>query len=148
MIGTGKVKPELFEKYNFSKDGFIKVYGWLSYDDFTKLICCADLFSLIQEDTLRNRSRFPNKMGDYLAVGRPIIANQVGEVRHYAEKYPEAFYIIEDHPIQIEKALCKAYTDWQNNNINYRSIRDIAIENSWRQRAKELSKFYEKICYN
>lgn len=148
VIGTGKVNPDLLQEHGFEQDGFIKIYGWLSYEDFTLLVCCADLFSLIQEDTLRNRSRFPNKMGDYLAVGRPVIANRVGEVDIYAQRYPEVFYIIEDNPQQVEEALEKAYTDWQSKAIDYHNIRNIAIENSWRQRAKDLSKFYNKICYN
>lgn len=148
VIGTGKVNPDLIAKHGFAEDNFLKIYNWLPYEDFAALIGCADLFSLILEDTLRNQSRFPNKLGDYLAAGRPVIANKVGEVAIYAEKYPDVFYIINDNEDEIVDKLKLAHLHWKENTVNYENIRNIAIENSWLQRAKELSKFYDRICYN
>ncbi len=43
-------------------------------------LACADVFWLPLEDSNANRGRFPLKLTDYLAVGRPIVATAVGDV--------------------------------------------------------------------
>lgn len=148
IIGTGKVDNLIMHQLGFDYSEFIHIYGWLSYEEFTALVGCADLFSLIQKNSLRNRSRFPNKLGDYLAAGRPIIANRVGEIGVYADRYPEVFHIVNESNSSIIDSIILAYKNWENGAVDYGTIRKIAVENSWRERAKELSKFYEKVCYN
>lgn len=146
LFCTGKVTEAMNNKI---KDYDIKVFGWLSYTDFCKLICCADVFALVQKKTLRNESRFPNKLGDYLAAGRPILTNKVGEVNIYIEKYPEAFYLIDDDKTNpIMKILGKIYTEWINKDVDYKRIRQIAIDNSWLKRSEQLNNFYREICNN
>jgi glycosyltransferase involved in cell wall biosynthesis len=38
-------------------------------------------------DTAANRGRLPNKMLDYLAAGRPIVASPVGDVKTIVEQF-------------------------------------------------------------
>lgn len=80
-------------------DVFIHL-GRLPQEDFVKALTCADVFLLPFADKIYNRGRWPCKIGDYLAAGRPIISNPVGEVREIMQKHqvgvltkftPEAF---------------------------------------------------------
>ncbi len=59
-----------------------KVYftGWVSDEDYPRYIACADVCFLSLEDTLLHRARWPAKILDYLAAGRPVVTNGVGEV--------------------------------------------------------------------
>jgi len=60
-------------------DSFLHL-GRLPYGEFEKVLTCADLFLLPFADTVFNRGRWPCKLGDYLAAGRPVVSNPVGEV--------------------------------------------------------------------
>jgi hypothetical protein len=146
VIATGTVSKSLIELNKI--EPFIKIYDWLSYEQFSRLIVVADLFTLIQDDTLRNRSRFPNKFGDYIAAGRPIIMNTIGDLTNYSNKYPFAFYIIKSEFDDVIDKLKEAYNDWMKGEVHYQLIRDIALENSWEKRSIELNNFYKQICCN
>ena len=147
FVATGKVSDQLISEYQLDKSQFI-IFNWLPYNEFVELITSIDLFTLIQKNCLRNESRFPNKLGDYLATGRPVLANRIGEVEIYAKKYPSAFYLIDNQKEDLEESLLKAYDDWKNKKVDYQKIRKIAENNSWVNRAKKLNKFYTKICNN
>ena len=80
-----------------------------------KALTCADLFLLPFADKVYNRGRWPCKIGDYLASGRPVVSNPVGEVRELMQKHevgvltdftPDAFAagIVEvlNHPEQAK----------------------------------------------
>lgn len=147
IIATGSVSKKIMDRFKLSETPNITVFGWLPYSEFSMLITSVDMFALIQKNNLRNISRFPNKLGDYFAVGRPILTNLVGEVKSYVKKYPFAFYPIKSNDLsQITKVIKQAYEDWIGGKIdNHLEIRKIAIENSWYERAKELNEFYYKL---
>jgi glycosyltransferase involved in cell wall biosynthesis len=48
---------------------------------------CADVMVMPMRDTAANRGRLPNKVLDYLAAGRPIVASPVGDVKAIVETY-------------------------------------------------------------
>jgi glycosyltransferase involved in cell wall biosynthesis len=39
------------------------------------------------EDTIANRARWPNKLGDYVASGRPVVVSDVGEAGSFVRKH-------------------------------------------------------------
>ena len=123
-------------------------FEWIPYEEFSEVISCADIFSLIQINNLRNNSRFPNKFGDYISAGRPIITNSVGDLKYYSDNYPDFFYVVKESEEDVFLKLEKAYDDWSNNKIKYESIRELAINNSWIKRADKLNKFIKKLCNN
>lgn len=139
IIGTGQIS-KTYE--NPIYNNCIKIFKWLKYEDFCNLISAADAFSLILSDSLRNISRFPNKLGDYLASGRPIFANRIGEVDVYMKKYPWIFYDITND--DINELLCKITEDDDNLPLNLK-IRFVAEANSWEQRAIQLNNLYKKL---
>jgi glycosyltransferase involved in cell wall biosynthesis len=74
--------------------------GRLPQDKFVNALTCADVFLLPFADKIYNRGRWPCKIGDYLAAGRPVVSNPVGEIRELMQKHevgilmdftPEAF---------------------------------------------------------
>ena len=42
----------------------------------------ADILLLSMEDNIIERARFPIRFGDYIASGRPIVSNAVGEIKN------------------------------------------------------------------
>lgn len=49
-------------------------------------LSAADILVLPMENSLIDYARFPIRLGDYLASGRPIVSNAVGEVKNILEK--------------------------------------------------------------
>lgn len=56
--------------------------GFCSDSDLPRFLSAGDVAGLPMVDSLANRSRFPHKIGDYLACGLPVAVTAVGE-------YPE-----------------------------------------------------------
>lgn len=53
--------------------------GRKRYAEIPLCLAAADLLLLPMEDTALERGRWPNKVGDYFAAGRPIAATEVGD---------------------------------------------------------------------
>jgi len=146
LLTTGNLDNKIIENSLIANSW--KHFEWVPYEEFSEVISCADVFSLIQINNQRNNSRFPNKFGDYISAGRPIITNAVGDLKFYSNNYPDFFYVVEESDKAVLSSLEKAYGDWLNNKIDYESIRELAVNNSWIKRAEHLNKFIKKLCNN
>jgi len=65
----------------------IKALGPVPYEDLGKCLAAADVFLMPYAGKISNRGRWPNKVGDYMCVGRPIVSNPVGEVQWLFENF-------------------------------------------------------------
>ncbi len=77
LILTGGVPPALTRKF---WDLPILNVGLVSQDLLQNYLGASDLCLLPLSDNLTNQARFPHKIGHYLAAGRPVVSNPVGEV--------------------------------------------------------------------
>jgi len=53
--------------------------GFCSDEDLPKNLCAGDVAALPMVDSLANKSRFPHKIGDYIACGLPLAVTDIGE---------------------------------------------------------------------
>jgi glycosyltransferase involved in cell wall biosynthesis len=60
----------------------VTVTGRLPFDDMLDYLSACDVLALPLSDTVANRGRWPSKINEYLAVGRPVVACDVGDVAH------------------------------------------------------------------
>ncbi|MCC6795119.1 MAG: glycosyltransferase family 4 protein [Candidatus Hydrogenedentes bacterium] len=65
----------------------VKALGPVPYKQLPKYLAAADLFLMPYSNKVSNVGRWPNKIGDYMCVGRPTISNPVGEVKWLFERY-------------------------------------------------------------
>jgi glycosyltransferase involved in cell wall biosynthesis len=61
--------------------------GWLPYEAYNQYLSACDAFALPLRDIPRNQGRWPHKLGDYLLLGRPVIATSVGDVGTLFRRY-------------------------------------------------------------
>lgn len=82
LIMTGNRKDEMLAlAQEMEISSRFRHFGNLSYDEeLAQVLSCADIFLLPFSDKIANRGRWPNKIGDYMAMGRPTISNPVGEM--------------------------------------------------------------------
>lgn len=60
--------------------------GMVVGKEVTDYLGCADILCIPMIDVAGDRGRLPNKLLDYLAAGRPIVAGPVGDVRDIVEQ--------------------------------------------------------------
>ena len=61
----------------------IKVLSDLPYNDLVNLYINSEALLIPMRDTDEDKARFPHKISEYCASGRPIIVNRVGEISNY-----------------------------------------------------------------
>jgi glycosyltransferase involved in cell wall biosynthesis len=59
----------------------IQFAGRVPYGEIKYYLSAADVLALPMEDSIHDWARFPIRLGDYMASGRPIVSNAVGELR-------------------------------------------------------------------
>jgi len=80
--------------------------GRLEWDRLPMVLSCADLFILPFRDKPANRGRWPNKVMDYLACGRPVLTNPTGEMLQVFHD-GRAGHLVPETPEDLATALVK-----------------------------------------
>lgn len=144
-FSTGDRIPEHVKRQFNIGDEYFDL-GWVDYSKYGLYLASANVLLQLLSDTPNSRARWPNKMGDYLAAGRPIVGTYVGELAEFAKQYPMGFVSVDwkaDTVIEKlthlanNKPLCR---EMGNYNLG------VAIEAySWDEKARQLNSFYQRI---
>ncbi|MFZ4522768.1 MAG: hypothetical protein ACOYNC_13750 [Bacteroidales bacterium] len=121
-------------------------FGWVNYAEDYEKLQCVDVFFTFKENHLGNKAGWPNCIGDYLACGRPIFLNPIGEVVEFVNKHPKGFFISElsHHSITKELGYIMQHpSDFIEMGATNRSISENEI--SWERKSEILFDFYKKI---
>lgn len=123
----------------------VVVTGKFKYEDLSSLMGCADVFALPLRDTIGNRARWPNKLGEYLSAGRPVVASDAGEpgyffhdhdigqtVENSEQAFATAINYYFDHPLQLASLGEKC-----------RQVAEQVL--AWDKLSVELYQFYKKM---
>jgi glycosyltransferase involved in cell wall biosynthesis len=103
----------------------------------------CDVLAMPLRDTLFNRARWPNKTGDYLAAGRPIVSNPVGDVRSIFERHPVGLLAAPDDPTAFGTQLERLFADPAlATRLGLEARRLAEGELSWERLTDDLVDFY------
>ena len=81
IIITGQVNSRVqAAAREFGVSESIMWTGYVPQDEFMSYLGCCDVCLLPLIDKTYNRGRWPNKLLDYITVGRPVVANAVGDI--------------------------------------------------------------------
>jgi glycosyltransferase involved in cell wall biosynthesis len=61
--------------------------GFVPDSEVGRFLSCAEVMVLPLTDRAANRGRLPNKILDYMAAGRPVVANPIGDIQAIIEQY-------------------------------------------------------------
>jgi uncharacterized SAM-binding protein YcdF (DUF218 family) len=84
---------------------------------------------------------YPAKLNEYLALGKPVVATDLSEIREFNAVHPEAVYTAADgggFVAQIERALAEDGPERQAARVR------IASQNSWTERVAQMSLLIEE----
>jgi glycosyltransferase involved in cell wall biosynthesis len=108
LLLTGPEKDYVFRiitEYGLS--GQVIFAGWVDFPQYNKYLSSCDLFVLPLGNSTINAGRWPNKIGDYLCLNRPILSNPTGDVEDLVREY--RIGILCEHSIDgFHTALAKA----------------------------------------
>lgn len=88
MIITGQYRKSILalaQRYNVHKN--IILTGFLPREELPWYLGCADLFVLPFPGSNYNLGRWPNKICDYMCLGRPTVSNPFGDIKTLFEQY-------------------------------------------------------------
>ncbi len=82
----------------------IHMTGFLQQEELPWYLGCADLFVLPFADKVYNKGRWPNKICDYMSLGRPTISNPVGDIKSLFEDH-EIGLLAQWEPVDFAKKI-------------------------------------------
>jgi glycosyltransferase involved in cell wall biosynthesis len=120
-------------------------FGVVPEANLGSLLACADVCLLPYPSLGVDWAGFPNKLGDYMAAGRPVVSNPVGDsgqmirsegIGLLADETPEAF----------AQAICKLLSDPDQRTMMGQRARHLAETTySWKARAEQVSVLYQDL---
>ena len=129
----------------FSLSSNVVLTGWCPKDDLINYLSSTDVFVLPMRDNPVNQARWPNKIGEYMAMARPTVCSRVGDVAELVEQ--ERIGLVADNdPVQFGKAILMLLKDEQLANEMGRRARrvaerqfDIAVQGS------QVERLYQRL---
>jgi glycosyltransferase involved in cell wall biosynthesis len=84
--------------------------GRIPFEQVGAHLAATDALVLTMRDTVANRGRWPSKINDYLASGRPVVTTRVGEIVDFLERH-RAGLLTPPDPQAIAAALLRLRSD-------------------------------------
>lgn len=110
--GNEQRKKELNDQINASsKSDAIKVRSGLSEEELISAYYRAKALLIPLRDTVQDTARFPHKISEYLATGRPIVTTGNGEIPSYFKHEVDAFIADRFEVKPYAKQLERVYND-------------------------------------
>lgn len=144
VVTTGKALTPLAH-FPVTFNNKIIQFGWVKYEDYSKLLSTADIFFLYQTKEKAHQAKWPNKIGDYLAAGRPILLNPINEVSKLIRKENSGLITMADSAEELKEQLIFLYQNKNNLSRKGKLNRVLAEKNSWDLKAKQVETFFQKL---
>jgi glycosyltransferase involved in cell wall biosynthesis len=119
--------------------------GWVAEEELSNYLACADVFLLPLRDNLYNQSRWPNKIGEYMAAGRPTIASNVGELVPLFKSNRIGLLVDNDVNDIAEKIIYFFQNPHIAEEMGYNARILAEREFSWKRLADRLESFYRQF---
>jgi glycosyltransferase involved in cell wall biosynthesis len=88
LIITGKPANSILDMAKtYGVEDNLYLTGFLPYEELPWVLGCADIFLLPFAEKISNIGRWPNKICEYMSLGRPTISNPVGDIQTLFENH-------------------------------------------------------------
>lgn len=145
LVGSFGLSEEVKKRYKKLLKNII-LTGEVPFKEIPYYLASADVLMLPMGDSPIERARWPIRFGDYLASGRPIVSNAVGEVKSIIEKEECG---LTSSPTDLESFVQSILEVLDNPEMQERlgaRAREVAEEKySWEKITTDLKNLYEEI---
>ncbi len=119
--------------------------GFVPEADLPRYLAASDVFLIGLTQNAYNEARWPSKLGEYLAAGRPVIGSDVGDTRQVIAD-GEAGYVVGEDPSDIRDKLSLILSDASLAERLGQNARRVAEERlAWPILAAGLEDFYHEL---
>ena len=119
--------------------------GHQPYNRIPLYLAAADILLLKTENEIAEAARWPIRLGDYLAAGRPIVTGDIGETGRVIRENACGLLARPGDPIDLAKRAIEAASmpaQWTSMGHNARTAAEKKF--SWQIVAQQLEKVYDK----
>jgi glycosyltransferase involved in cell wall biosynthesis len=92
------------------RSGWVEAAGFVPRETLLRWLAAADLCVIPLTDTPNNRGRWPGRLNDYLAAGRPVVMPRVGDSAELVGAHG-AGWICDPHPESLARFMLAALRD-------------------------------------
>lgn len=146
LIITGKAKnslEKLIKSYRLENN--VKLVGYLPFDELPWYLGCSDVFILPFPNKPYNIGRWPNKIGDYMCLGRPTVSNPVGDVKQLFDS-SQIGYLAEWRAADIAEKIMLLIEDPETAKYFGLQARQLAETTyNWKNLIIKMEQFYERM---
>ncbi len=89
----------------------VRAVGYVERERLVELYAGSSALLIPLFDNLRSRARFPTKIGEYLAAGRPVVTTAVGEVERFFHDRESAYISAPEDPAAFARSLIEIVED-------------------------------------
>lgn len=119
--------------------------GHICYDEINRYLAACDVCWLPLRDSGANRGRYPLKINDYMAVGRPVVATAVGDVADLVRQGRFGL-LASDQPDDLARQVLTLLRDPVRRETMGRRARQLAeAEFTWDRIGARLERFYQQV---
>lgn len=146
LLLTGRTLPLLAKL--LSEAGFrgrVMHMGYPIYEALGEVLACGDVMLLPYTRIGANVARFPNRFGDYLAAGRPIVTNPTGDLGKIV-RGERIGVVTEEDPKAFAEAVARLFRDRElRDELGIRARRLAETQFDWRILAGEVEHLYASL---
>lgn len=124
----------------------ITLAGKQPYENIPLYLAASNVLLLPLEDNIFERARWPIRLGDYLAAGRPIVASAVGEAGNVVEREGCGVVARPDDPRDFaDKILMLLENDGLSEELGRRGRRAAEETYAWPKIALTMEQIYKDV---
>ena len=118
--------------------------GPISFADLATYVAAADIGWIPLVDNGANQGRFPMKVHDFMAAGRPLVVTDVGDLGRFVQQH-ELGWVTADQPDAIAEALIYALSQPASCRTIGQQARHVAETHfAWPIVTEKLLSFYQR----
>ena len=123
----------------------ITAIGKVPHKELPNVLPAADVFLLPYPNKIVNVGRWPNKIGDYMATGRPTVANPVGELIDLFSRYQIGRLASETPEAMAAEALVLLTDPVLAARLGQEARRVASTDLNWSSQISRLESWYRDI---
>jgi len=144
QVKLGVISPDISRSLAGGSEDAMMFFGGVPFARLPQYLGACDAFVLPLRDTVFNRTCWPNKFGDYLAAGRPILCAGIGDAAQFVEA--EGCGIVWADTSELVRGIESLMADEDTANAMGRAARRLAEGRlSWRNLARDFLSVYRQI---
>ncbi len=144
LILVGRKDPKIVNENPAIQQRVIMV-GGVSDENMRDYIAACDLMLLPLKDNITNRGRWPMKIGDYLAAGKPVVVTRVGDITSLFES-EQCGILAQDTPDDFAAQAVNALQDKDLlEEMGQKARRVAETKLDWRLLTDQVEQFYTQV---